>query len=82
MRQVGTRHDGLFELVPANGVLELFDVRAVSDGTHVGYIQGTPVRLIPPRDRPELGTLLREICAAASTLGLLQPSGSSRVAEL
>jgi hypothetical protein len=75
MRQVGTRQDGVFELLPVEGVLELFDVRAVSDGAHVGYIQGTPVRLIPPRDRPELTALLREICAAASTLGWLKPGG-------
>jgi hypothetical protein len=84
MRQVGTRQDGVFELLLVEGVLEVFDVGAVPDGTHVGYIQGTPVRLIPPRDRPELAALLREICAAASTLGLLQPGGvgSGGVAEL
>ena len=72
MQRVGTRDGG--DVVHVLGVLDIVDVRAVSDGAHVGYIQGSPRRLIPPRERPELWALLEEIGDVVVKLGILPPA--------
>ncbi len=71
MTRVQTRRGDVFEVVPLAGILNVFDVRAVSTGRRVGFIQRSPFCLIPSRRSLAAARLLDEIYRRAVAGGLI-----------
>lgn len=72
--RVRTRLGEVFEIEPVAGVLNVFEVRALSSGARIGLIQRSPFCLIPSRKNIREARLLEEIFHEAVAAGLIPPA--------